>query len=173
MFSALALGVLVFSCQKENVEPVEMVDVVNNIVVADDSSEEFEQGSGNKASRLRELHKEYENGALIDIYCTPNGSDCLNTVVVIVSKVEPMNDVINTVNSGDPVAIVKAFNSKKVYLNSYIDSKYVNGVIDGSYTVINDESTNGNSRINYLQFTSSVNGVLEMTTPIKLTGNGK
>lgn len=151
--SALALTIVLISCQKQEVVP--QAEVLKESTI--DSSNPTQS-----LSREFVMRKFLKGSDELLPFCWYPGNDCLPTIIIRPSQIAVLGDVVTIIEENIPSAIVLSFIDHKSVLTEYIDVLYIDGVIKGEYTV---ESVHGEENAEYLQFKDH-EGELISVTPI-------
>jgi hypothetical protein len=117
IYGALALSVVMFSCNKQEITP----EVVVN------------QTKANGKHRI--FYSESSGGVITKAWCADIGGNCLDDVNVTASILPIINDGIDVIKTGNNSSIVDFFKNNKNNLISVLPEDCVTGVIEGTYFV--------------------------------------
>jgi len=152
IFGALALGMIMFSCNKE-----EIIPRVSNTTKQGDPTV-----NSNKHRVFLVIGDDH--GGILDCACDGSGGNCLADVEVTASIVNDIDNVIKVVNMSNKQDVIDVFTHYQTTLESVIQPKYVIGVINRVYTVkVFSSST---SKTDFFNFYDS-NNVSVSVQPLK------
>lgn len=138
---ALALGLILTSCNKEEIETIE-----ESVITVD-----VEKAAGSYRVWYDNGNQPGQDG--VDYGCKGSGGNCLDTVVVTASMASPeiAGDLIDTVGSGNAGAVIEIFKRYERELAKVIPSNLIRGVIGGELQVSNKGTFEKNETV-YLNF---------------------
>ncbi|WP_299435015.1 hypothetical protein [uncultured Aquimarina sp.] len=138
---ALALGLILTSCNKEEIETIE-----ESVITVD-----IEKAAGSYRVWYDNGNQPGQDG--VDYGCKGSGGNCLDTVVVTASMASPeiAGDLVDTVGSGNTGAVIDIFKHYGRELSEVIPANLIEGVIGGELQVSN-KGTFEKNEIVYLNF---------------------
>lgn len=126
--SIFIFSILLISCQKENIEPIE-----KNSTAEQNISQSMVTTKGSKGRHLL-IITNWTTGVVTHVECYGYGGGCGPTITV---DAMVFNPILNIIDTKDNLAIKSFFKDEKSQLKTIFGSQIVSKVISGDNTVKN------------------------------------